>query len=198
MVWIYGASGHGKVIMDILELNKVPLAGFIDDDESIKQFGGYEVKSQSNVNAGNSDVIIGVGNNATRKKIAESFPAHYFTAIHPSAVVSKLSTIAAGSAIMAQTVIQPGCAIGRHVIVNTSAAIDHDCQLGNYVHVSPGAVLCGNVTVGECTWIGAGSTVIQGVTIGKNVIVGAGSVIRKNVPDNVIIAGNPPKIIKNI
>ena len=160
MVWIYGASGHGKVIADILELNNIPVAGFIDDNESIHHFMDYRVIRQQELTDAKPAVILGIGDNAIRKKLAVSLPASYPVVIHPSAVISNHTTIDDGSVIMAHSVIQPGCVIGKHVIVNTSASIEHDCQLGNFVHVSPGAVLCGNVTVGEGTWIGAGTTII--------------------------------------
>lgn len=47
-------------------------------------------------------------------------------------------------------------------------------------------------------WLGAGVTVLPGVTIGENAIVGAGSVVTKDVPDNVIAAGVPAKIIRSL
>lgn len=47
-------------------------------------------------------------------------------------------------------------------------------------------------------WIGANATILQGVTIGENSVVAAGSVVSKDVPDNVVVAGTPAKIIKNI
>ena len=46
--------------------------------------------------------------------------------------------------------------------------------------------------------IGANATILGGITIGKNSIVGAGSVVTKDVPDNVIVAGNPAKILKKL
>jgi len=46
--------------------------------------------------------------------------------------------------------------------------------------------------------IGANATILGGITIGENSIVGAGSVVTKNVPDNVIVVGNPAKIIKKL
>lgn len=46
-------------------------------------------------------------------------------------------------------------------------------------------------------WIGAGAIILKGVTIGKGSIVGAGSVVTHSVPQNVIVAGNPARIIKN-
>ena len=54
------------------------------------------------------------------------------------------------------------------------------------------------VTIGNNCWIGGHATINPGVTIGDNVIVGSGSVVTKSFPSNVVIAGNPAKIIKNL
>lgn len=54
------------------------------------------------------------------------------------------------------------------------------------------------VTIGNNVWIGGGVTILPGVNLGNNVVVGAGSVVTKSFPDNVVIAGNPAKIIKKI
>ncbi|MBQ8482328.1 MAG: sugar O-acetyltransferase [Alphaproteobacteria bacterium] len=54
------------------------------------------------------------------------------------------------------------------------------------------------VTIGNNVWIGGGATILSGVSLGNNVIVGAGSVVTKSFPDNVVIAGNPARIIRKI
>lgn len=54
------------------------------------------------------------------------------------------------------------------------------------------------VTIGNNCWIGGSVTILPGVTIGNNVTIGAGSVVVKNVPDNVIVAGNPARILKHL
>nr|WP_307775801.1 sugar O-acetyltransferase [uncultured Cetobacterium sp.] len=54
------------------------------------------------------------------------------------------------------------------------------------------------VTIGDNVWIGGRSVIVPGVTLGNNVVVGSGSVVTKNFGDNVVIAGNPAKIIKNL
>jgi acetyltransferase-like isoleucine patch superfamily enzyme len=51
--------------------------------------------------------------------------------------------------------------------------------------------------VGECTWIGAGSVVKPGIKIGANSMIGVGSVVVKDIPDNVVVVGNPARIIRN-
>ena len=48
------------------------------------------------------------------------------------------------------------------------------------------------------TWIGAGATILPGVTVGENAVVGAGSVVTRDVPPNVVVAGNPAKIIRQL
>lgn len=54
------------------------------------------------------------------------------------------------------------------------------------------------ITIGDNVWLGGGVTILPGVTLGDNVVVGAGSVVTKSFGDNVVIAGNPAKIIKTL
>ena len=54
------------------------------------------------------------------------------------------------------------------------------------------------ITVGDNVWIGTNVSVLPGVTIGSNTIIGAGSVVNKNIPEGVIAAGNPCKVIRKI
>ena len=54
------------------------------------------------------------------------------------------------------------------------------------------------VTIGDNVWIGAGAIVLPGVKIGKNAVIGAGAVVTKDVPENVVAAGNPCRVIREI
>lgn len=54
------------------------------------------------------------------------------------------------------------------------------------------------ITIGDNCWIGGGSIINPGVTLGDNVVVGSGSVVTKSFGDNVVIAGNPAKVIKRL
>ncbi len=54
------------------------------------------------------------------------------------------------------------------------------------------------ITIGDDVWIGGSSVVCPGVTIGSNVVIGAGSVVTKDIPDNVVAAGNPCRVLRPI
>ncbi len=54
------------------------------------------------------------------------------------------------------------------------------------------------VTIGNNVWIGGSVVILPGVTIGDNVVIGAGSVVTKDIPSNVIAAGNPCKVVREI
>jgi len=54
------------------------------------------------------------------------------------------------------------------------------------------------ITIGNDVWIGGNAVINPGVTIGSNVVIGSGSVVTKNIPDNVVAAGNPCKVLRQI
>ena len=54
------------------------------------------------------------------------------------------------------------------------------------------------IVIGSNAWLGANVTVLAGVTIGENAIIAAGSVVTKDVPDNMVVAGTPAKVIREI
>ncbi|MBS1774589.1 MAG: acetyltransferase [Bacteroidetes bacterium] len=195
---IYGASGHGKVIIDILELNGIRDI-IVWDDSPKTHLDGYEVVLPDTKNgAGDVPLIISIGDNANRKKVAEKLgdTTLFFSVVHPSATISKSASINAGTVVMSGVSVNPDTIIGKHCIINTNASVDHDCIIEDYVHISPNVALCGDVSVGEGTHIGAGSVVIPGRKIGKWCVIGAGSVIIEDVPDGATVVGNPGKVIK--
>lgn len=57
---------------------------------------------------------------------------------------------------------------------------------------------CKPIHIKKGAWIGARATILAGVTIGENSVVGAGAIVTRDVPDNVVVVGNPAKVIKNI
>ncbi len=187
-MYLYGASGHAKVIMDILAANGIIVEALVDDNPDLLDVHGVPVIHSAE---SCSPFIISIGSNKIRKRIAEKLACEFMTAVHPSATVSSYAYIGGGSVVMQNAVVQSDAVIGKHCIINTAATVDHDCFIGDYVHVSPNTSLCGNVKVGEGSQIGVGSVVVPGVNIGKWSLICAGSVVTKDIPDYCIAGGNP-------
>ena len=190
---LYGASGHGKVIKEIIEACGGQVEAFVDDNLSLDEYDGKMVYHSA---GGLDPIIVSIGVNATRKKIAEKLNCHFGVAIHPSAVVSPSAKIGEGTVVMAGAVINAGAVIGKHCIINTGASVDHECVLGDYVHIAPHAALCGQVHIGEGTLMGVGSCAIPCMKIGSWTTVGAGAAVVRDVPDGVTVVGNPARVIK--
>lgn len=197
-MYLYGASGHCKVIIDIInESKECIIDGIIDDCPKLEAIFNIPVLNADEINSyEGKQLIVSIGDNSTRKKIVEKTNTIYKTAIHPTATISAYAKVEAGTVIMAGAILNPDVVIGKHCIINTGAIIEHDCILDDFVHVAPRASLAGSVAIGEGTHIGIGASIIQGVTIGKWATIGAGAVIIRDVPDFAVVVGNPGRILK--
>lgn len=194
-MYLYGVSGHAKVIKEIIESNGQNITGVVDDNLDLKDFCGMPVE---HIAGESGPFIVSIGNNKVRREIVSRLKSSFFKAIHPNAVISQSASINDGTVVMAGVVVNAEANIGSHCIINTGSIIDHECCLQDYVHISPNTTLCGNVCVGEGTWIGAGSTVIQGVKIGRWSQIGAGSVVVNDIPDGVLAYGVPCRVVRNL
>jgi len=137
-VIIIGAGGHGRVIADIVRASGDELIGFLDDDISKETMGKLSDWSLFS----KYSFIIGIGNNQTRLTISKQMAnADWYTAIHPSAVISASAWIEEGTVIMPNSVVNAGAKIGKHCIINTGAIVEHDNTIQDFAHVSVGAKL---------------------------------------------------------
>ena len=195
---LFGASGHCKVVIDILQSNGEKITAITDDNPKTEQLLGITVFRSDNYDfSKESKVIIAIGNNEIRKNIVQKLATSFHIAIHPNAIISKLASIGEGTVVAPGAIINADASIGKHCIINTAAIVEHDCVVEDYVHLSPNCALAGGVCVGEGTHIGIGAKVIQGIKIGKWATIGAGAVIIKDVPDYAVVVGNPGRIIKS-
>lgn len=206
---IWGASGHARVVADMVRLiGKFNIIGFLDNVDLGRKgaefcgaliLGGAEQLEQLRIK-NIRHIILGFGDCQARlalSSITNQFGFELATIVHPSAVVASDVTIGAGTVIMAGAVINPGSTIGGNSIINTSASIDHDCVIKNGAHIGPGAHIGGGVTIGQGSWIGIGAIIKDKIKIGNNAIIGAGAVVLKDIPDGVVAFGVPAKIIRS-
>lgn len=92
----------------------------------------------------------------------------------------------------AQVTFGDDCFVGPNVSIYTA------CHSTDPVERNTRQEWAKPVTVGNNVWIGGSVTILAGVTIGDNCTIGAGAVVTHDFPDNVVIAGNPAKVIKQI
>jgi acetyltransferase-like isoleucine patch superfamily enzyme len=89
--------------------------------------------------------------------------------------------------------------IGDNVTITQGVTFHtHDGGVGVFRHKYPGMNIFKPILVGNNVFIGSNSTILPGIIIGNNVVIGASSVVTKNIPDNVVVAGIPARIIRSL
>lgn len=196
-IYLFGASGHGKVIKEVFDSQNIKITAFVDDFPKKTKILNIPIILSSDIKSEtDKKILISIGDNKIRKEISKKLKSNFITAIHKKAIVSNSVKIDKGTVVMAGAVINSKANIGKHCVINSNAVVEHDCVINDFVHVSPNATVTGGVEVGEGTHIGAGAIVIPNIKIGKWVIIGAGTVVIRDVPDYAVVVGNPGKIIK--
>ncbi len=193
-ITLYGAGGHCKVVIDILESLGRSISLIVDDNPNSSTFMSIPLSKPI---MSYDKAIVTIGDCKIRKSIVNRIDVgEYETAIHPTAIISPHCSVGSGTVVMQGAIIQSCAFVGNHCILNTNSSVEHDVIVHNFVHIASGATICGGTEVGECTWVGAGTVVKQGIHIGRNCMIGAGSVVVKDIPDNVVAYGNPCTIRK--
>lgn len=197
---VVGASGHAKVVIDVLLSAGHSVAACLGlrVDAPILGVPVLEESSWADkfVQQGNTRIIIAIGDNEIRRLQFERFRAKGYelvNAISPHAYVASDVRIGAGALIVHGAVINAGATIGDNVIINTGASVDHDSTIGAHAHIGPGARLAGWVEVGAGTFVGLGSTVIPRISLGQKVVIGAGSVVVRDIASHHRAWGNPAR-----
>ena len=194
---IYGASGHGKVIIGLVNSRMEEIHNILDDNPAITGIYDYPVVHNFTPEILRHKTIIAIGDNTTRKEVVTYFKGSFYRGIsHATAVVDQNVELGEGTVIMANASVNADTIIAKHCILNTGCTVEHDCVLDDFVHISPGAVLAGGVKIGEGSHLGIGAMVIPGIKIGKWCTIGAGAVVIENIPDFATVVGNPARVIK--
>ena len=124
--------------------------------------------------------------------------------IEPGAIIREQVEIGDKAVIMMGAIINIGAVVGEGSMIDMGAVLGGRATVGKNCHIGAGAVLAGviepasasPVIIGDGTLVGANAVVIEGVHVGKNCVVAAGAVVIEDVPDNMVVAGCPAKIIK--
>jgi sugar O-acyltransferase (sialic acid O-acetyltransferase NeuD family) len=203
LLLIWGAGGHGKVVLDIARsMGHLERMLFLDDSPAragitfsdCPILGGPEELYRFKGAA----FVVAVGDNRARSQCfnraldAGLLPTPI---VHPGAVLSPSVCIGPGTVVMPGVIINAGAVIGENCIINTGAIIEHDCRIDAHVHISPRVVLGGGVTVGRYAHVGIGAVVLPGAAIGEEAVVGGGAVVLKEAPARCTVVGVPAKVL---
>jgi len=201
-----------EALPSIFAVNKIrkcwDIIGFMDDNSSlrgrvccgVKVLGGRELlKKYKNAKIlavpGNPD------NYLKRKNIINALvtgKSRFATIIHPNAAISPDAKVGINTVIMENVVISCGVNIGDHCVILPNTVISHDSAVGAYCCIGSNVTISSNVIVGPESYIGSGASIRNNIFIGSRSMVGLGSNVVSDVKKDVIVAGNPARILKTI
>lgn len=210
---IWGSAGHAKVLASMIKLLKGEVIALFDNNPQVvsvldgvplyKGKEGFEKWLNQEADPTKVVGVVAIGGSNGRDRLAFN---HLFkqrglklvTLIHPQAFVCETARIGLGTQVLAKALVAADSQIGEACIINHNSSVDHECVIGNGVHLAPGVTLCGCIQIENYVMIGAGAVVLPRLSIGKNTIVGAGSVVIHDLPENVVVVGNPARIVRRI
>jgi sugar O-acyltransferase (sialic acid O-acetyltransferase NeuD family) len=130
--------------------------------------------------------------------LIDRFGLTFTSLVHPSAYVSPMARLSGGVFVGANSVIAPGVELAEHVFVNRGVTIGHDTRIGAYSRIQPGSNLGGLSHIGKGVTIGIGATLLERLQIGNRSVIAAGSVVLRDVPQDVLMAGIPAVVKKQL
>lgn len=201
-VILVGAGGHA---LSLAEFASDRIAGYIaieKSDEMPGEWLGDDSSALSLIKAGRkfhiAFVYIGWPRMAKREELIyryEKGGAQFETLVSPHAIITPNAEIGEGCAIMTGAIINRA-RLGKHVIVNSGAIVEHDCIIGNNTFIGPGAVIGGFTSIGKNCFIGLGAKIGNGIKIADNISVAMGAVVNRDLTQPGIYHGFPLKCFK--
>jgi sugar O-acyltransferase (sialic acid O-acetyltransferase NeuD family) len=207
-VLILGAGKAARYVAYIYSYySDVTVFGFTDQNPDVWQsnlygaqvLGSDEFGLEHAYQHGVRHVVVGVGAPTVRAKLrmlAYSKGFNLLSAIHPSAVVSPDVNIGSGTVIEAGSILSDNPVLSENVWIGLAAMVSHDTHIGVDCSIGGRAAIGAEVTIGACTQIGMAASVQSGRSVGSNVIVGSGSNVVSDIPDGVVVVGNPTKVLR--
>lgn len=200
-IYIFGAGGHTRSLLSLLNLNGYEILGIYDDSfnpnlnehiNSIDLIGNYSHYKNDKT------IVLSIGDNHKRKGLYDSFHNHIHqqNVFHPTSFTDETVILGNSNFIFANVVLNTNAKIGNNNIINTGAIIEHEVKIGSHNHISVGSIICGRSTIGNNCFLGAGTVVNDKINICDNVIIGSNSTVVNSVLEPGVYVGNPLRKIK--
>ncbi len=205
---IYGAGGLGREYCDIAtRINKIENKwdeiAFIDDNKTENTYYNHPVYTYDELSPFDKsqvEFVIGVGNPATRELLFNKMKEGGFTGavlLDPQASISPSATFKEGAVVSAFVLISSLSTLCENSLVLPGAVIGHDVTVGKHSFVCCNCSIGGNVKIGERVFFAENVPCKEGLTIGDDSVMSLGAVILRDVPESVIMFGNPARAMRN-
>jgi sugar O-acyltransferase (sialic acid O-acetyltransferase NeuD family) len=201
-VFIIGAGGFSKQVIDAFRSSKYKICGIFDNFkkgdfyQNTKIVGNFE--DINKIVPEGENLFISLGDNKIRKEIYNEFINYNFpNCFRPNSDVPNTLNIGIGNYIGSYCKLGEDSKIGDFNFINECTIIAHDTSIGNFNHLAPNVSMGGFSEIKDNNLVGTGAIILPKISILNNNIIGAGSVIIKNIENNGTYVGNPAKLIKN-
>lgn len=200
-ICIFGAGGHTRSLISLLNNCGFKIAGIYDDSfnsEAVEFINSIEiVGSLSSYNL-IKPVVLSFGNNDKRKKLFRKYYKNlcHKTICHPTSFIDETVDFGESNFVFANAVINSNAKIGNNNIINTGSIIEHEVIIGSNNHIAVGSIICGRSIIGNDCFLGAGCVIIDKINICDGVTIGAGAIVVKSIYEPGTYVGVPAKKIK--
>lgn len=207
-LFIYCAGGFGKEIMDMARrINRFESRWadicFIDDVIQAEESYGAKlypfVAVVNKFDKAAIEIVIAHGEPLSRKILFDKVKSAGYrlaTLIDNTAIISDTARMGEGVIVTPYSSVSSLALVGNNVAINTKTIVGHDVKLGEHCVLSSLVNVGGASSVGENSYVGMGVQIKDKIAIGKDVIIGMGSVVYNDIPDEVIVLGNPARPMK--
>lgn len=209
-IYALGIGHNTPVFIDLAIACGYEIAGLFhyNDDRTGEVDHGYPIIGSFNDlfskdSLYNMSFLLTMGNNEIRTQLCKQIIAKGGSVpslIHPTAIISNFAQIAEiGVYISPFTYVQADSSIGANTVLLSHVNISHTTQIGEGCFIAGGATVGAYTIVEDNVFIGQGALSISSKVskIGKNSYIGARALLTKDVPENVVVAGAPARIIRN-
>jgi sugar O-acyltransferase (sialic acid O-acetyltransferase NeuD family) len=201
---ILGTRTLAVEIADVAsEVPGIEVAGFVENMDrakctaSLEGLTVYWVDEIPSLAATHSGVCaLGTTRRSAFVEQAQSLGLRFTTIVHPSARISRNSTVGEGSIVCPGVIVATHTQIGRHVLLNRGALVGHHTRIGDYCSMMPGSNVAGACDIGERTFVGMGAIIIDHKKVGSNSLIAAGAVVAADVAERVQVAGVPARVVR--
>lgn len=204
--YIYGLGGVAREIADMFNRMNDHISGFVIDAEYLSgtpaeimnvpviSFDDFTKISRQT----QTSITISLGEPVYRKILSDKLMHSNLNegTITLGDYLASDSSVGEGTILHAGSVVSSQCRVGKSCLINKKAMIEHDNSVGDYCVFCPYAITGGHVSIGDNCFVGLGACIRDRVRIGNNVIIGMGAVVTHDIEDEVVVYGNPARIVR--